>query len=75
MAESELERLRSLFGAIEDWNWLLLMPTNIELIAVALRGDRGLEQFGLFLSVSIPTIAVALRGDRGLEHSQQLSMS
>ena len=40
-----LKALRSLFGAIEDWN-LPRFETRCRLrIAVALRGDRGLEQY------------------------------
>ena len=36
-------RLRSLFGAIEDWNVGALAASHPNAIAVALRGDRGLE--------------------------------
>ena len=35
--------LRSLFGAIEDWNFEFLGEFSARAIAVALRGDRGLE--------------------------------
>ena len=42
------------------------MPVEI-VIAVALRGDRGLEQEIYNEGIAEISIAVALRGDRGLE--------
>ena len=43
LAESRHWVLRSLFGAIEDWNFRRRFVCSRVLIAVALRGDRGLE--------------------------------
>ena len=86
--------LRSLFGAIEDWNsnpvTVFTPPSNCGRssgrsrigthigyrthrrtfgIAVALRGDRGLELSLGVWARCVSHIAVALRGDRGLERS------
>ena len=61
-------RLRSPFGAIEDWNRRLIESRYATLrVAVALRGDRGLEPRPSQGGLPAPIVAVALRGDRGLE--------
>ena len=60
-------QLRSLFGAIEDWNSCPFIDKIRGRIAVALRGDRGLEPNTGNAPIVDLTIAVALRGDRGLE--------
>ena len=40
-------------------------------VAIALRGDRGLKQLGLFIIAVKHHVAIALRGDRGLKQYYQ----
>ena len=62
-------KLRSSFGAIEDWNWIFCQNVFQSLgVAVVLRGDRGLEPKNvLSCTLWVSAVAVVLRGDRGLE--------
>ena len=41
------------------------------LIAIVLRGDRGLEQDTIDFAHNLVKIAIVLRGDRGLEQAQK----
>ncbi len=61
-------RLRSSFGAIEDWNRgdPTISPDRLT-IAIVFRGDRGLELSRCQVSKTILRIAIVFRGDRGLE--------
>ena len=59
--------LRSPSGAIEDWNVKLRSFSRTIIVAVALRGDRGLERAAVVTVCDELLVAVALRGDRGLE--------
>ena len=71
MAAIVTKKLRSFFGAIEDWNIPEPWTRNPSFIAIVLRGDRGLEQQGICKHgyAVLNYIAIVLRGDRGLEQN------
>ena len=52
--KTRLLRLRSSFGATEDWNKALAIKAEEKAIAVVFRGDRGLE---LKLRTTVPNWA------------------
>ena len=60
-------KLRSSFGAIEDWNRPQYTSEAANSIAIVFRGDRGLEQLLRKQSELDEVIAIVFRGDRGLE--------
>ena len=56
------------FGAIEDWNTAERQATRgTPLVAIAFRGDRGLELNTRLQRLELLYVAIAFRGDRGLE--------
>ena len=69
LLKHQLGKLRSPFGAIEDWNLSAAFSANSE--ALTLRSPFGaIEDWNLSalgLNLLTGTVAVALRGDRGLE--------
>ena len=63
------DRLRSLFGAIEDWNSIFAFCLSMGEILRSLFGAiEDWNRTSGISTASLTSIAVALRGDRGLEH-------
>ena len=67
---TEARRLRSSFGAIEDWNTISIRDRK-DFASIRLRSSFGAIEDWNYISTAFPDetgwVAVVLRGDRGLE--------